>query len=223
METDERRGNIRAPVLAFVVLAACCVAAVLWLLLPGSSPPIDGPMVCEDDSVSGTSRILDESFDDVTLLSMSRTPVMLRDLAGEKLTVLVFCSYLCPCSDGYVGRLHELRTRYESRGVAFIAIHSSANENIDGMQRYIRQKHYPLTVYRDELGAVADALGAAVTPETFVFDSDWKLRYHGRIDDDKGGHHVTQHTLRLALDTLLNDTRLVVMEQPALGCAIVRS
>lgn len=217
-----RRG-ILLTALALLVIAACVTAAVSWFAVPGAAVTQDGPMVCEDDSVSAPSRLLDGTFDDVTLVSMERKPVMLRDLAGKRLTVVVFCSYLCPCSDGYIGRLKDLRGRYENEGVAFVAIHSSANEDMDGMQRYIRQKQYPLPVFRDAPGAAADALGAAVTPEAFVFDDAWKLRYHGRIDDEKSGNYVTHQTLRCAIDTLLSGAQLTVREQPALGCAISRN
>ena len=180
-------------------------------------------MVCENDSISFNSAGFGRIVDDIALVSMSRSPVMLHELGGKRFTVVIFCSYLCPCSDGYVDRLRALRGAYESRGVEFAAIHSSADEDIEGMRRYIERKRYPLPVYRDELGAVADALGALVTPEVFLFDAQWRLRYHGRIDDDKGGTHVTHRSLANALDTLLAGGSLRVREHSALGCAIVRA
>ncbi|MCZ7556594.1 MAG: redoxin domain-containing protein [Bacteroidia bacterium] len=208
--------------LALLVLAAVLIVAFSWFSVPEGTPGTETPMVCEDDSVSSPSALHGIVVEDLALLSLARTPVMLHELAGQRFTVLVFCSYLCPCSDGYIDRLKTLRTQYEGRGVAFAAIHSSANENIDGMQRYITRRKYPLPVYRDEHGAAADALGAAVTPEVFVFDAAWKLRYHGQIDDEKLGAHMTHPSLSLALDTLLDGRPLLVSERPAPGCAIVR-
>jgi hypothetical protein len=208
--------------LALLVLTGLLIAGFSWFSVPATAPGTETPMVCEDDSVSAPSALHGGTAADVALITLSRTPVMLHNLAGQRFTVLVFCSYLCPCSDGYIDRLRALRSRYEGRGVAFAAIHSSANEHIDGMQRYISRRKYPLPVYRDEHGAAADALGAAVTPEVFVFDAAWTLRYHGQIDDEKLGPKVTHPSLALALDTLLAGRPLQVSERTALGCAIVR-
>lgn len=212
-----------AIIIALVVLVAAITAALAWLDTPTVTSGTDGPMVCADDSVSAATSMFERVAEDAALQGLDRSPVMLHDLAGERFTVLVFCAYSCPCSDGYVDRLRALRGSYEPRGVGFAAIHSSADEDVDGMRRYIERKRYPLPVYRDELGAVADALGATVTPEVFLFDAQWRLRYHGRIDDDKGGTHVTHRSLANALDTLLAGASLRVREHSALGCAIVRA
>jgi hypothetical protein len=211
------------PMLLGAVVVAAVVAALSgWLSMPSVSAGADGPMICEDDAVSTTSQLYGARAGDVAVLSMDRTPVMFHDLAGERFTVVVFCSYNCPCSDGYAARLGELRRDFEAQGVRFLALHSNANENIEGMRAYIERTRYPLPVYRDEFGAAADALGAGVTPEIFLFDTEWTLRYHGRIDDEKSGLYVSHQSLRLALDTLLSGRSLVVTEQPSPGCAIVR-
>jgi hypothetical protein len=65
-------------------------------------------------------------------------------------------------------------------------------------------------------------LMARITPEVFVFDTTWTLRYHGRIDDDKSGVDVRDASLALALDTLLAGRTLVAREKPGLGCVIAR-
>ncbi len=209
--------------LGILVLIAAVIAAISWFGIPGASREPDGPMVCEDDSVSSSLTQFGHAVEDLSLVSMSHSPVMLHDLGGERFTVVVFVSYTCPCSDGYVGRLRDLRTRYEARGVGFVAIHSSANEDLVGMQRYIKRKNYPFPVFRDDQGVAADAMSAAVTPEAFVFDSGWRLQYHGRIDDEKSGASVIHHTLDSVLDTLTAGANLITREQPALGCAIVRT
>ena len=111
---------------------------------------------------------------------------------------------------------------YSPRGVAFAALMANTDESLDRLKSYIEKKHYPLPVYRDNLHAAADMMGATVTPEVFVFGSDWRLVYHGRIDDDKSGLFVEENSLALALDTLLSEKQLAVPEKPARGCAIRR-
>lgn len=203
---------------AIIVLG---IAAYFYVDELRQQPP--SPMVCADDAESVVSPLFSRSMQDVALVGMQRNPVMLHELGGKRYTVAVFCSYKCPCSDGYVERLGALRLSYESRGVAFVAIHASTDENMDGMARYIQRKKFPLPVYRDDTGVAADAMFATVTPEAFVFDADWMLMYQGRIDDDKNGVAVEDESLRLALDTLLAGGTLRAKEKTSLGCAIVRA
>jgi hypothetical protein len=208
-----------------VGLAATAIAAVVAVVLlfdgVNSATP-QQPLVCQDDATALLSPLFGKPMEDVALIGMDRSPVMLHDLGGRRLTAVVFCSYRCPCSDGYVERLRALRSGFETRGVSFVAVHANADENIDGMQDYIDREGYPLPVYRDDMTAVADMMHATVTPEVFVFDTAWTLQYHGRIDDDKSGLFVEEASLQLALDTLLQGRELWDKEKLSLGCAIVR-
>ena len=221
--TDSSFSRHALPRVALFAVALVALALVAFLYVDELRREPPSPMVCADDAASERSTLFADTMTDVALVSMQRVPVMLSELAGERLTVAVFCSYKCPCSDGYVDRLRALQERYAARGVAFMGIHASADESIDGMTRYIQRTSYPLPVYRDDTGIAADAMQATVTPEAFVFDREWRLRYQGRIDDDKSGVAVTEESLRLALDTLLAGRPLRTREKTSLGCAIVRA
>ncbi len=205
-----------------VLAIAALVAVVLLVEDDGAAALPEVPLVCEDDATALVSPLFGARMDDVALITMDRDPIMLHDLGGTRFTTVIYCSYRCPCSDGYIDRLRELRRRYESRGVSFIAVNANADENIDGMHDYIERKEYPLPVYRDDMTAAADMMHATVTPEVFVFDTSWALQYHGRIDDDKSGLFIEEASLQLALDTLLTNGVLWDKEKLSLGCAIVR-
>jgi len=201
------------------------VLAAAWFF--SRENPGDGEssavLLCATDEEAGVSPLFNHTLTDVALLAMDSRPVMLHELAGEELTTVIFCSYRCPCSDGYADRLRTLQDMYSPRGVSFLGIHSNTDETVDGMKSYIRRKNYPLPVYRDGETTAADLFEATVTPEVFVFDSMWRLVYHGQIDDDKSGLFVEEHTLQNALDTLLTGGELINREKLSLGCAIVRA
>ena len=207
-----------------IIIAGLAVVVISGSFLYGSGAEDEpkGPLVCETDSASATSPLFETQLSDVAIETLGKEPVMLHDLAGEKFTALVFCSYRCPCSDGYTERLQALRETFEPKGVQFVAIHSNLDENIEGMKAYANRQNYPLEIYRDDGAVLADMLKAAVTPEVYVFNGDWVLQYHGRIDDDKGGLFVEDETLKHALDTLLTGNQLVEREKIAMGCAITR-
>ncbi|MCB2205417.1 redoxin domain-containing protein [bacterium] len=220
MSMDLRRSvGLRVGVAAAALLLLLSVV----LFVDGESAgSVEEPLVCKDDAESRLSPVFGSRMSDVALVDMDQRPVMLHDLAGRRLTTVIYCSYRCPCSDGYIDRLRDLRTAFEQRGVSFIAVNANADENVDGMQDYIERKDYPLPVYRDDMSAAADMMHATVTPEVFVFDPAWQLQYHGRIDDDKSGFFVEEESLRLALDSLLAGGTLRHKEKMSLGCAIVR-
>ena len=72
----------------------------------------------------------------------------------------------------------------------------------------------------DETQEIAEAYGAARTPEVFVFDADHRLAYRGAPDSDHKEPASAQPYLRDALEAVLagNDPR--ERETPAVGCTI---
>jgi hypothetical protein len=180
------------------------------------------PLVCATDDTSKWSPLFRARMPDVVLTALDRTPTSLHSLAGAAFTAVVFCSSRCPCSDGYVGRLRALRETYLPKGVRFVAVNANAGETFEDLKSYAASRSYPLPVFRDQDAVAADAMRARVTPEVFVFGADWRLAYHGRIDDDKSGVLVRDPSLQRALDTLLAGRPLFEKEKIALGCAIDR-
>ena len=62
-------------------------------------------------------------------------------------------------------------------------------------------------VYKDDKGVAVEALKAEITPEVFVLDHNFVLRYRGRIDDAytarlKKNRTVSSHDLQNALDEI---------------------
>ena len=121
-----------APRVALFAAAMILLAVVAFTVADDDTPSaVESPLVCEDDAASEVSPLFGTAVENVALTSMDRRPVMLHDLAGRKFTTVIFCSYRCPCSDGYIDRLRELRSRYEPRGVRFVAIHANSDESMD--------------------------------------------------------------------------------------------
>ena len=102
----------------------------------------------------------------------------------------------CPFVKAYEDRLIKIQEDYYDRSVSLIAINSNETINypedtFEKMQVRVTEKSYNFTYLRDEDQSVASSYGASFTPEIFVFDSDRKLRYHGRIDDNKDPDSVS--------------------------------
>jgi thiol-disulfide isomerase/thioredoxin len=73
-------------------------------------------------------------------------------------------------------------------------------------------------LYDGDTQTVATAYGCLATPHIFIFDSDRKLRYQGRIDDGEVTE-ITSNDARNALDALLAGKPVPVETTRVHGCS----
>ena len=66
---------------------------------------------------------------------------------------------------------------------------------------------------------VSRAFGPVATPHVFIFDSERKLRYEGRVDDNPREAYATRQDARLALDEILAGKPVEKPHTPAVGCS----
>jgi len=158
----------------------------------------------------------------VQFAKLSGEPVSLYSLAGQRGTLVIFVATRCPVSNDYNQRMAELGKDYTARGFAVIGINSNRNEPPDEVARHAAEKGLGFTILKDPDNRVADYLGASVTPETYLFDASWTLRYHGRIDDSRNPVNITTTDLRAALDAVAAGKPVAVTETKAFGCTIKR-
>jgi len=116
----------------------------------------------------------------------------------------------------------SLANEYMPKGVMFLGINSNHIEPASEVTEHAQKKGFPFPVLKDEGNRVADLYDAKVTPEVFVLDSNFILRYHGRIDDSQNPQRVSQRDLKNALDAILAGKQPPVQQTRAFGCTIKR-
>lgn len=158
----------------------------------------------------------------VQLATVTGESVQLYNYAGQQGTLVIFVATKCPVSNDYNQRMAELAREYTARGFAVIGINSNRSEPADEVARHASEKGLGFAVLKDPDNKVADYLGASVTPEAYLFDRDWTLRYHGRIDDSRNPANINARDLRAALDAVLAGKAVPVTETKAFGCTIKR-
>ncbi len=152
----------------------------------------------------------------------------LRELQGEKGTVVMFICNHCPYVKHIQKELVEVAKEYIPKGIAFIAINSNDPEQYpedspENMKRVAEALGYPFPYLFDETQEVAKAYQAACTPDFFVYDAQLRLVYRGQFDDARPGNQepVTGKDLRAALDALLKGRTIPEDQQkPSIGCNI---
>jgi len=157
-----------------------------------------------------------------TLKDAAGKDLNLASLAGKKAVVLAFIATQCPVSNAYNERMAAFAKEYEAKGVAFVGINANKQESSAEIVEHAKTHGFSFPILKDDGNKKADDLGAQVTPETYVFDASWTLRYHGRIDDDKSGKAIASQDLRNAVDALLAGKDVPVKEAKAFGCTIKR-
>jgi peroxiredoxin len=156
------------------------------------------------------------------LQTLSGAAAQLHSLSGQNGTLLLFVATKCPVSNDYNERMAVLAKDYTSRGFSVIGINSNKTEPADEVSKHAAEKGLAFTLLKDPDNVVADYFGASFTPEAYLFDRDWTLRYHGRIDDSRNAANITSQDLRTAMDALQTGKAVPVAETKAFGCTIKR-
>jgi peroxiredoxin len=150
----------------------------------------------------------------------------LGDVRDRKLVVLAFVGTECPMAALYAPRLAELARAYAKKGVVFFGVDSNAQDALSALARFAKEQNLPFPILKDVGNELADRLGVARTPEVVVLDSERRVAYRGRIDDQYGfGVHrpaPLHRDLTNALDDLLADRAVRVPRTEAAGCRIGR-
>ena len=158
----------------------------------------------------------------------------LKDYASSKVLVLIFTCNHCPTAQLYESRIKKLVDDYKDRGVAFVAIepnnpnavrldelgYTDVSDSFEEMKIRAEFRHFNFPyLYDGDTQKVARAYGPSATPHLFIFDSERKLRYEGRVDNNPREPYVTRRDAREALDALLAGKPVAVAKTPAVGCS----
>ncbi len=141
-------------------------------------------------AATATKIILDTPAPDFWLPATDGKTYALKDVAGEKGTVIVFICNHCPYVKAVIDRLVADARLLLAEGISFAAI--CANDATDypedsfaNMKRFAQAHKLPFPYLHDETQTVARAYGAVCTPDYFGYDKDRRLKYRGRLDEGR--------------------------------------
>lgn len=146
--------------------------------------------------------------------------------AASALVIVVMCNH-CP----YVVHVREglaaLGRDLRALGVAMLGLNANDAERYpadgpEAMAREVASQGYVFPYLYDETQDVARALGAACTPDVFVFGADRALVYRGQLDDSRPGNGVpvSGASVREAVRRVLAGEPPLEVQRPSLGCNV---
>jgi hypothetical protein len=177
--------------------------------------------------------------DELTIGSSIPSPgVKMKDISGKSFSfndvkqknglLVVFSCNTCP----WVIKNQQVATEGYSyalnKEVGVIVLNSNeaqrrSADSKDAMVSYAKEQNYQWPYVIDENSKMADAFGAKVTPECYLFNKDMKLVYHGAITDNpKTPSESTRDHLKLAIDEVAGGKSVSMTTSKAMGCSIKR-
>jgi len=158
----------------------------------------------------------------------------LKDYVSNKVLVIAFTCNHCPTAQLYESRIKQLASDYRERGVALVAIepnnpnavrldemgYTDVGDSFEEMKTRAAYRHFNFPyLYDGETQKISRAYGPTATPHLFIFDSERKLRYEGRVDNNPREPLVTVKDARNAIDALLANKPVPVAKTPSVGCS----
>jgi peroxiredoxin len=161
-----------------------------------------------------------------TLLGVDGKEHSLSTFKDCKIVVVAFTCNHCPYVQAYEKRLMGIQRDYADKGVQLIAINANdtsgyPEDSFDNMVQRAQQQEFNFPYLRDETQRVAHAYGAEYTPQAFLLNSRFQVRYIGRIDDNwQHPNKVKTHDLRNAIEAVLARKKVQNPITHAIGCSI---
>ncbi len=159
----------------------------------------------------------------------------LQDFDTSKVLVIIFTCNHCPTAQAYEDRIIKLVNDYRNEDVRIIAISpnsvkamlpeelgfSDMGDSYEEMKLRAKHKKFNfLYLYDGDSHEASIKYGPASTPHAFVFDSERKLKYRGKIDSSEKQETANAKVLRTALDAVLFDGDILVPITKTIGCAV---
>jgi len=164
---------------------------------------------------------------DFKLVNVDGRIVGLNDFDDQPALLVMFICNHCPFVKHVADGLTQLAMDYLPKGVAIVGINSNdaATHPHDSPEQMIHEaeaRGYPFPYLYDEGQDVAQAYGAACTPDFFLYDKSRKLVYRGQLDASRPGNDipVTGKDLRAAMDAVLAGNSPPEQQIPSIGCNI---
>ena len=145
---------------------------------------------------------------------------------GKKGLLVAFTCNHCPYAQAVWPRLIQLAKEIQKLGVNTVGINPNIHPGYpedapERMKEKVKEWGISFPYLVDETQEIARAFQAQCTPDLYLFDSNQKLVYHGRLDDNwKEETKVKKRELKEAVENLASGKLISQKQYPSMGCSI---
>ena len=150
----------------------------------------------------------------------------LESFSNKNVLVIIFMCNHCPYVKAVLQRLIALQAETAHQGVQLIGINSNdvdryPDDSMENMQKITKEKGINFPYLLDVSQEMAKTYDAACTPDIYVYGTERKLLYRGRIDDNwEHEEKVTQRNLKEAVDCIVAGKKVPDKQISSIGCSI---
>ena len=168
-----------------------------------------------------------EDVKDFTLLSTSRKKISLKEIQGEKGTLIMFICNHCPYVKAVIEDIVEDVNYLKKQGIKSVAIMSNDIKNypedsFEKMILFAQKYNFSFPYLLDDTQEIAKKYGAVCTPDFFGYNKNHELQYRGRIRELKNLKPLrdSDSDLRLAMKSIVDTGKGPTKQIPSMGCNI---
>ena len=148
----------------------------------------------------------------------------LNDYSKKGLLVIFMCNH-CPFVKAKIEAIKELHNKFKDE-ISIVGINSNdsvkyPDDDFESMKNVAKEQGLEIDYLVDETQEIAKKYGAVCTPDPFLFDSEKKLVFHGRIDDAMNPDAtVSEKVMVNNIEKFLNGEKIEKDFDPSIGCSI---
>ena len=145
-----------------------------------------------------------------------------KDYKG--LLVIFMCNH-CPYVKAKIEAMKEIHGKFKDR-IALVGINSNdsmeyPDDSFENMKITAQEKEIKFDYLVDGDQEIAKKYGAVCTPDPFLFDSERRLVFHGKIDNAmKPEDAATEKTMISNIQRFLDGEKIEKDFDPSIGCSI---
>ena len=183
-----------------------------------SFKPVSGPLAI-GSSLPGS---------EIKMKDVSGKEVSFKDAMKKNGLLVMFSCNTCPFVIKHQDKTKEIAGYALQNEIGVIILNSNEakrneDDSFEDMKAYAKNQDYKWYYTLDTDSKMADALGATMTPESFLFNKEGKLVYHGAINDrPRDPNNGQNYYLKIAIDETVSGKSVTTTKYPQLGCTIKR-
>ena len=148
----------------------------------------------------------------------------MKDFKSELVLVVFICNH-CPYVKARIKDIVRLQEIFRLEELQVVGINSNDpnydGEGFDKMVTFSKENTLNFPYLIDDTQNIAKAYGAVCTPDPFLFDSELKLVFHGRINDAlEPDMHPKVQVMENNVKKILNGEKIEKPFDPSVGCSI---
>ncbi|MGC1928898.1 MAG: thioredoxin family protein [Candidatus Nitrosopolaris sp.] len=165
-----------------------------------------------------------EKAPDFRLEGVDNNLYSIKDFKSKSVLVVFICNH-CPYVKARIRDIVSLQQTFGSEELQVVGINSNDpnydGEGFDNMVTFTKEHNLNFPYLIDDTQNIAKAYGAVCTPDPFLFDSELKLVFHGRINDAlEPDMHPKVPVMENHIKKILNGEKIEKPFDPSVGCSI---